>query len=416
MAMAGAVFVSAIVINPWSGRFYRQDVVNFYDVMSQYFMWALLIGFLLMIDSFLLRWFTSESLANLSLLFLTLAVIFLSDRLVLAYHGLPLWVADFDNHYKHRPDIERTWGNGKLIRINGYGYHDDDFPPKKESREFRAVMLGDSITMGHGVSREETFSNRLEALLRATGRRPVQIINAGVQGYATFQEYNSFVASLEFEPDFIVVGFCMNDLAEPFVVQEQYGGTGFDYHGITQARSAATSYLLNETGYGRLIQSWRDRHKSVELSRRWQLFNVKEISRTPLADSKYAENWRVVLADLDRIYALARLRNVPILLLLFPYTFQLSRPDFQEPQRILKQHAASRRIDVIDFTELYEKKVFDAHVVEFLTEKGFTDKDIDALYLGRIRKFFLDEDHFTSEGHNIVASVLYDYILQQHLF
>jgi hypothetical protein len=53
----------------------------------------------------------------------------------------------------------------------------------KSDHEFRGLMLGDSITMGHGVTRNEAFANQLEEMMKA--RHPTasfQIINAGVQG------------------------------------------------------------------------------------------------------------------------------------------------------------------------------------------------------------------------------------------
>jgi len=370
IALGGAAVLSAVLINPWTGEFYHSTAINYQDVLSTYFSWAMIIGLLMIANGLILRWTTSNAINNMSLMFATCALIVLSDRLLLAYFGLPLWMADLDSHYKHRPNAVRSWGshyNNKLIQINSYGHHDDDFPLKKGLREFRGVMLGDSITMGHGVIREETFANQLEALLNSKGGMSAQVINTGVQGYATFQEYNAFLNSLVFEPDFVTIGFCMNDLVEPFVVDDRFGGVGVDYHGITQASSVLTSYLLNETGYGRLVQDLRNRHKSVERAKRWEMFSVKEISQTSFGDSKFFENWRIVLSDLDRLYATAKERNIRIVLLIFPYTFQLANAKFQEPQRILSQHVKSRDVDVIDFTEVFGNLIFDEGVVQLLT-------------------------------------------------
>jgi len=419
IALGSVVVLSTLVINPWTGKFYRSNVINYQDVMSTYFIWAVLIGLLMVANGLILRCTTSDAIINLSLMFATCALIILSDRLLLAYHGLPLWMADLDNHYKHRPNAIRSWGsdyNNKLIRINSYGHHDDDFPLKKGVREFRGVMLGDSITMGHGVTREETFANQLEALLNSKSRMSAQIINTGVQGYATFQEYNAFLDSLVFEPDFVAIGFCMNDLVEPFAVDQRFGGVGVDYHGITQASSVLTSYLLNETGYGRLVQYVRNRHKSIELAKREEIFSLKEATQASFDDSKFSENWRITLADLDKLYAAAKERNIRIVLLIFPFTFQLTNAKFQEPQRILSEHAKSRDVDVIDFTKVFEKLLFDDDVVQLLTQKGFSDKEIRGLYWNKIQRYFLDSDHYTVEGHKVVASILYDYVSRHYSF
>ena len=420
IALGGAVLLSASLINPWVGQLYRSNMINYHDVMLTYFTWAMVIGLLLVGGGLILRRSESGALRNITLMFATCALIVLSDRLLLARFGLTLWMADLDSHYKHRPNAVRSWGSlydNKLIRINAYGQHDDDFPLKKGDREFRGVMLGDSITMGHAVTREEAFPNQLEALLNATSRTmSFQIINTGVQGYGTFQEYNAFTASLVFEPDFAAVGFCMNDLSEPFVVDKRLGGIGIDYHGVTQASSILTSYLLNETGYGRFLQYLRSRNQTVEAGKKWERFSVKKISRTPFGDSAFSENWRIVLADLDKIYTLAKERNIRIVLLIFPFTFQLADDTYRVPQRILSAHAQSRNVDVIDFTEVFGRLIFDDDVVKMLMQKGFSEKDIRALYRERIEQYFLDDDHYTVEGHKIVAARLYDYLSRHYSF
>lgn len=61
-----------------------------------------------------------------------------------------------------------NWGekyDNKPIFINQHGFHDDDFPEKKAAGEFRGLIIGDSIVMGHGVTAAETFSNQLERML-----------------------------------------------------------------------------------------------------------------------------------------------------------------------------------------------------------------------------------------------------------
>ena len=420
VALGGAVLLSALLVNPWSGRFYRGNIINYHDVMAMYFAWAMVLGFIIVGSGLLLRRSDSSVLKNMILVLVSCALIVLSDRLILAKSGLTLWMADLANHYKHRPNAVRSWGRpyeNKLIRINAYGYHDDDFPLKKSEREFRAVMLGDSITMGHAVTREEAFPNQLEALLNAKrGTRSFQIINTGVQGYATFQEYNVFKDSLVFEPQFAAIGFCMNDLSEPFVVDKRLGGVGLDYHGVTQAYSILGSYLLNETGYGRLLQYMRTLNQSVEVGKMWERFSVKKISQAPVGDPAVSENWRIVLSDLDKVYALAKKQHIPIVLLIFPFTFQFLDEAYRVPQKVLTAHARSSDVDVIDFIDVFGPLIFDADVLNLLRQKGFSEKEITALYRQKMEKYFLDEDHYTVEGHKVVAAKLVDYLSSHFSF
>ena len=52
-------------------------------------------------------------------------------------------------------------------------------------------MLGDSYTEALQVSLEETFTWRLEASLNKelAGRKKVEVLNMGVSGYGTTEEY-----------------------------------------------------------------------------------------------------------------------------------------------------------------------------------------------------------------------------------
>ena len=295
----GCVLVfSGLIVNPWIGSFYRRDIINYYDVMLYYFLSALICAVLLFACSILLRKFTSKWIERAAMLVLALSVIVLSDRLLLVRSGLPLWIADKENHFKQRPDSIRKWNKSfqdKLIRINKYGQHDGDFPIEKEENEFRAVMLGDSVTMGHGVTREETFSNQLEDMLRETygNRRLFQIINTGVQGYATWQEYNVLVDSLKFAPDLVVIQFCLNDLTEPFVVEKRFGGTGSHYHGVAEEPTGIVSFLINETGYGRLLQEFMARGKTVENEQRWEIYDTKKAAESARDDPTFSKSWDV---------------------------------------------------------------------------------------------------------------------------
>ena len=226
---------------------------------------------------------------NYLLLLTTIFLIVVIDRLLLFYFGLPLWEWDEKLHYKHRPNIVRSWisyGN-KPIGINEYGQHDDPFPIKKPSKELRILNLGDSITMGHGLTKDETYSKYLETFLldSLTNYQTVQAINTGVQGYSPFQELEVLKRSLIFQPDFVTIGFCLNDVTEPFAVNKNLGGTGLDYHNVTQSPNKFLSFFLNETGFGRLIQKIRIRNldaKQEKLMKYGMLKKCCQIKMIPL--------------------------------------------------------------------------------------------------------------------------------------
>jgi len=108
------------------------------------------------------------------------------------------------------------WFAGVPVRINDLGFRDTrDYVLAKPPGGFRILVLGDSVTFGHGATYETTYPYLLEQRLRVW--RPEvdwQIWNLGVPGYNTADElaYLHEVGE-RFDPDLVIVGFFSNDLA-----------------------------------------------------------------------------------------------------------------------------------------------------------------------------------------------------------
>ncbi len=299
------MFLAAARINPWVGALFKgARAPNYADVQLSFFTAAMVMGFVIL-------WFAykiskGKSCADgAALLVVMIAGLVLADRYLLTHVRLSLWKHDSELHYRHRPGARRAFGQGRIegvYSINRWGHHDTDFPLQKPAGEFRALMLGDSVTMGHGVEYEGTFSAHLEKRLRekALGYSSFEVINTGVHGYSTYQELRIFEESLSFDPDFVALGFCLNDVVEPFVVNEEYGGVGLDYHGVSQTPSPLIGWLSNETGVGRLLQSLTLRSKSVEKEKRAEIYNVQRMAQSSASDPALQEAWRITLASLLR--------------------------------------------------------------------------------------------------------------------
>ncbi|MAB80079.1 MAG: hypothetical protein CMJ89_12070 [Planctomycetes bacterium] len=114
--------------------------------------------------------------------------------------------------YELTPSTEGA-GWGTHVEINSHGFRDSDYSKEKGERR-RICVIGDSIPFGNHLEPQETYPELLETELRERGTRvPVDVLNLGVGGYDTVQE----VAMLErtglgFDPDLVVLGFCVNDL------------------------------------------------------------------------------------------------------------------------------------------------------------------------------------------------------------
>ncbi len=112
------------------------------------------------------------------------------------------------------PNIRwRTKVGGHPVATNSMGFRDREFGPP-EPGVFRILVLGDSVTFGHGVPGNATFARRLEVLL-STRERRVDVLNAGVPGWSTRQERIFYERhGEELAPDLVLVGFVLNDFTE----------------------------------------------------------------------------------------------------------------------------------------------------------------------------------------------------------
>jgi lysophospholipase L1-like esterase len=111
----------------------------------------------------------------------------------------------------HRPGASSLL-MGVPVQINSAGLRDDEYPLERGASR-RIAFLGDSLTFGWGVAKEDTFESLLERELAATG--PTEILNFGTGNYNTEQQVNLFLEKgLAFAPDEVVVFYFIND-AEP---------------------------------------------------------------------------------------------------------------------------------------------------------------------------------------------------------
>ncbi len=87
--------------------------------------------------------------------------------------------------------------------------------PKPE-RLHRIMILGDSQAFGWGVPLEATVGEQLEGVLSAGRDASIEVVNAAVPGYNTFQQAALFERlAPRYRPDCVLVLFTSNDLALP---------------------------------------------------------------------------------------------------------------------------------------------------------------------------------------------------------
>lgn len=139
----------------------------------------------------------------------------IGEGVVRCFHLAPVML---DSHiiyslfFVDDPDILYKMRSTPQNNLNSDGYRDDEFVLQKPEDYTRIIMLGDSITYGFPVRRDETFSFLLEKQLNNVSLNAHEVMNFGVGGYnivssvATLKKYGT-----RYNPDIVIYNFFWND-------------------------------------------------------------------------------------------------------------------------------------------------------------------------------------------------------------
>ena len=183
--------------------------------------------------------------------------------------------------------------------INSLGFRDREFDIKKPKGQYRILCVGDSFTFGEGVKAQEAYPKVLETMLQ-TKYKNVEVINTGVSGYNTVDEY-LYIRNklLSFNADLIILGFYIgNDPEDPSLPFNQEMKENNDIG----KRSSLEVYF---------------RHK-----KKWEEFskmNYWEKYRAALYDPEGSQ-WKTCRAALESIRDLAASKGIALLVLVIPET------------------------------------------------------------------------------------------------
>ncbi len=367
---------------------------------------ALLAGSFLLRQIGFFRWSARSSLrVNLVLLAVTLLTTVFTLEQVLSVRfyrdnsrTTTIFARDPDLGWRLRPAVKSTWGDVP-VSINSLGLRGPELPAPGRVEHFRILFLGDSVTFGYRVRDDEPFPLLVGQDLNARNpERMVVTLNAAVDGYSPWQEYEYLARSgLGLDPDLVLVCFVLNDVTEKFSLL-QYGGSelGFQLRHTVEGlgdRLAGWSHIF---AFGSYLRD-RVRFGGTPAD------GARELETLQVMDLLYEEKkeltdkaWALTLENLDRIFLRCEEEEIPAMLVILPYAFQLQNPSaFGRPQAVLQTHAAGQGIDTVDLLPLL-------------------CRDMEERNLG-IPAYFLDDNHLTAEGHRTVARILADEIYQRGL-
>ena len=346
-------------------------------------------------------WTQKPFLTNslLSILTFVLPIIFLelAFKPFASREATTIFLRDDELGWRLRPQAEGSWG-GVVVKINGKGLRGPELPYAKPADRFRILYLGDSVTFGFRLARDEqTFPYQVEAILEERLKQEIETVNAGVGGYSPWQEYGYFAREgLKYDPDLVVVSFVLNDVTEKFELL-RYGGTWEGYQ-VTHTVFSEFDRWASKSSLLYFIKLAGTRLRSSQTVRQGAIIRekleVEMLARQPAhPDAQTA--WRITLDNLGKIFTLAREHDIPVLLVIFPFTFQFADPEaLSAPQMTLRQYAQAQDIPVLDLLPPLAQR---------MTAAGLTPA-----------AYFLDEDHLSPGGSEVVAGIMVDFMQQEN--
>lgn len=108
--------------------------------------------------------------------------------------------------------IHKTDEYSYRYRTNSQGFRGTkEYSLNPQEGVYRILVQGDSVTLGHGVKDNETFSAVLEDMLIKKGIK-AEVINMGVSGFGTAEELIQFNnVAKKYQPNLVILGYFQND-------------------------------------------------------------------------------------------------------------------------------------------------------------------------------------------------------------
>jgi lysophospholipase L1-like esterase len=227
------------------------------------------------------------------------------------------------------------------VDINSHGLRGPETTYEKPPKTFRILNLGDSIVMGWGVREENTYGRRLESMLNeeSTSNIHFEVINAGVPGWNLENALAYLQAEgLKYDPDLILLGVTTaNDIKGDSAL-------------LADNQPAPIKWLRSNTYFWPFL--------TVQL--RWLEARAQGRERIDVIDpptnpDKYfppdpeAEQWKEVWGSVSAINQLAKEKDIPIVLTIFPIEFQVMDESYPTlPQELLTAKATESGIVAVD--------------------------------------------------------------------
>lgn len=255
-----------------------------------------------------------------------------------------------------------------LTSHNSLGYRNDEFPLEKPAGVFRIVALGGSSTYDVSIpDNKQIFTAQLEKLLKEEyGYQDVQVINAGVPGYNSWEILGNLeYRVLDLDPDLVIIYENTNDVHARMVLPSSYRG---DDLGRRQSWQVPHVAWWEHSAVLRIVSRALNLTRQISIDDfvtaptyvSWPFESRLEDANLDPAEILKENPPIYFQRNLENMVAIAKAHDVQILLTTWAYSPYLHdyaaeeyyQQGFQENNEVLKEVAASRAVPLFDFASL----------------------------------------------------------------
>ncbi len=221
------------------------------------------------------------------------------------------------------------------VITNSRGFRDLEWPATPDAARPRVMVLGDSVTMGSAVRREQRYTEQAAFNLMQRAK-PIEFCNCGVNGY-NVEQYATMLKlrGKELQPNFVLVGLVLND-AEPLdpedarridlaaAVRAGSNWAGLRVFARDHQFDLGQSYAYNLIRRGVKARMWASKDYAAQMAKRYNdetIANLKRIFQDGTAIRRLRYNLKT-MDEFARQQLGARLAVV-----VFPYHSQLTSND-----------------------------------------------------------------------------------------
>ena len=271
-------------------------------------------------------------------------------------------------HHLSKKDVE--------FSTNSLGYRDEEIGEKGD-RDYRILVLGDSITVGDYVAADETYPAFIERSLIEAGDpalegRNLRVINAGVGAIDLQNEFAILMETgLSVKPDVVLVGLYLNDAYHSPVLKIRRLSPALSWSHFLRVASmwldvSLDRYVYEGTGLRDkdAIERARERFVAAHPVAEGDWHSSQDAFHAVIAERiggwGYAwsdDFWQKIVPILELMKQVGDERGFRLAVLLFPVSYQVqSELLMDEPQREFDRHLTELGVAHIDLLPLLREK------------------------------------------------------------